>query len=606
MKQEIEDANFGSDAWLRQCVEMEGEEVKAEEFCNESFENTESKFSIKWEKVEQERGQPFENHSQFRQWSKKQQETAQNKAKLKKRGSCKKIVKETSSESTKVLSSFVEEAPISNTRTSGMCTFKCSDCPNTYHGWGAFYRHMKLQHDKNIKMSENEMYLTKVFVYICKICSEKVLCDSAFIFLHLRRRHKIRMSAYREKFNLKKETTSVLVANAPVSETAAPGMCTFKCPECNSQHANYNRFSLHMRYQHETSVKMVESETYLSKVMVHVCKICSSRILSDSIFMSDHFNQKHKLTLQEYRLKYIEGKVSNDLVESREELVENVKYGHNNISQIYYNKVLEASKRQEAIAQNIKKTYYSQANKGENNNVTARKFVSILDKAPLSENATAGLCLFKCLQCTFQNTTWMYFTQHMRKVHQKAVKMSEYEKFASKAFVHVCKVCSDKVLCDSVHFSKHFRQHGLSIKEYRQKYFDKCKTKEAWKAKLEEIMQKGTLYVIKIGNLCSFKCSKCAKVFKSITVLRKHCRDTKCHVYNNDCLYKYLDKVVTHKCKLCSKLLLCDWGIIHSHIKTHRIKTLQEYAENTGCVVVGDRKERETIVKNYSTLGFGP
>ncbi len=118
---------------------------------------------------------------------------------------------------------------------------------------------------------------------------------------------------------------------------------------------------------------------------------------------------------------------------------------------------------------------------------------------------------------------------------------------------------------------------------------------EERKLKNEEIIQTGTLSVRKIGNLCKLRCPDCATLFNSVGGLRKHCNHSDCETFQHEDLYKYLDKSVTHRCKICSKLLLCDWAIIHSHIQSHKIKSLEAYAETTGCIIVGNKREKETI-----------
>ncbi len=159
--------------------------------------------------------------------------------------------------------SLVSEAPISDTKTSGMCAFKCSNCPSQYYGWGGFYNHMKNEHKKHIKMSEHEVFLTKIFAHICRICSEKVLCDSDFLSNHLRKRHKFSMSKYRDKYNIKKveeTTTRPIVAEAPVSKTETKDKCIFKCSECSTEYRFWQGIYKHMKNQHEIHIKWSDRE----------------------------------------------------------------------------------------------------------------------------------------------------------------------------------------------------------------------------------------------------------------------------------------------------------------------------------------------------------
>ncbi len=61
-------------------------------------------------------------------------------------------------------------------------------------------------------------------------------------------------------------------------------------------------------------------------------------------------------------------------------------------------------------------------------------------------------------------------------------------------------------------------------------------------------------------------------------------------------MHTYLLEVITHKCKICSKLLLCDAKTIIQHVLcSHNMKTLTQYANKTGCTV---KQHRERLTKD--------
>ncbi len=477
MKEEKDgDVNCGSDIWLRQSFLMDCEDVKVESDFDESLAtNTKQVSNIKSE-VKQESAAAFELHdAQQTDWRRTEIENAQNENQSMKSNNSNTVVKRKKNtghthKNQKATSSLIEEAPISKTRISGMCTFKCSDCSGNFQAWQTFFKHMKIQHKKHIKMSEHENFLTKVFTHICRVCSMKLLCDTIFLLVHMRKRHKLGMIEYKEKYNLEKEsTTSLIVAEATVSKNASPGKCTFKCSECSCAYTCWKNFSSHMKHRHKIRVKMFESEKYLSKTTVHVCKICSTKLLSESTFLSDHMKSKHKLTITEYRRKYSIQTASKVSMTVQENLSKSVNFGRNKILKKYYSKVLEATKNQKTITQNTtEESYDTFSSNTENNFDSAKKTMLVRAEVPLIENATSGMCIFKCSLCTFQNTNWCYFARHMKRQHSKTAKAFEYEEYLSKAFVHICKVCSCKVICDTVFMANHFQQHGLSLREYRQ------------------------------------------------------------------------------------------------------------------------------------------
>ncbi len=94
-----------------------------------------------------------------------------------------------------------------------------------------------------------------------------------------------------------------------------------------------------------------------------------------------------------------------------------------------------------------------------------------------------------------------------------------------------------------------------------------------------------------ICNLCSFRCPKCYVEYKNLVALQKKCLNTKCHIFSELKLYKYFTKVVTHKCKICSRLLLNDIRCIIQHARNHGMRGAKEYANSTGCTLLKSERE---------------
>ncbi len=222
---------------------------------------------------------------------------------------------------------------------------------------------------------------------------------------------------------------------------------------------------------------------------------------------------------------------------------------------------------------------------------------SILDEAPVSETATTGLCHYTCSKCSVTYIDWAKFVLHMKKQHQSQIGRSQLEDYLSKVVVHICLVCSEKVLCDSGLLATHLRRHKMTITSYRKKY--DCD--EDWKVRNNNMLENGLLLSneIGIGNMCSFVCTVCNKKYKSLRKLRRHFYTVKGHVqmYKSKHLYKYVKDTVTHRCKLCAKLLLCDNYIIQRHLLNHKIKSISEYAEKTGCTVIKCSKARDLLLE---------
>ncbi len=179
--------------------------------------------------------------------------------------------------------------------------------------------------------------------------------------------------------------------------------------------------------------------------------------------------------------------------------------------------------------------------------------------AEVSESAATGLCTFTCPDCSANHRSRVSFELHLKKHHQKEIKMSNFEclKYMTKVTVHVCKICSDKIFCEKGFLKNHFRsKHKLSLASYRKNY--NC---GIYKEKLQKLLETGKMSHYKVGNFCSFKCPKCSRIINSLSNFKTHkhnskrcLQDVRANLWV-ECLH---GDIITHKCKICSKLLLCD------------------------------------------------
>ncbi len=85
-----------------------------------------------------------------------------------------------------------------------------------------------------------------------------------------------------------------------------------------------------------------------------------------------------------------------------------------------------------------------------------------------------------------------------------------------------------------------------------------------------------------VSNLCEYKCPKCHKTYNLRGSFAWHLKKLKHDVVPRTNLSNYMVRRVMHRCKICSKELLCDRGEIHRHAyQAHKIKTMQEYIDMT-------------------------
>ncbi len=326
-------------------------------------------------------------------------------------------------------------------------------------------------------------------------------------------------------------------SNASVSESASPGLCTFKCPDCYLVYTNWIKFGKHLKTTHKKAAAMSEVKRYMVNVTVHVCRICASKILCETSFLVLHL-KKHNLNLEQYRQKY-------------------------------------------------------NCQKG---SATQKGIPKIVENAPVSVRPVSGLCIFKCTDCDSTFTNWESLSSHIKthskwKRHKRKIHSSEFGNFIVKAVVHVCKICSDRIICDRVLLKLHFKsKHKMSLEKYKHQY--KCDS--YWTIKYTRLLQRGSLSANKIGNLCVFSCPVCQKTFKTYSSFGNH-TNISCKSANTTARrLQNLKKVISHKCLLCSKLLLCDLRFIKTHLKGHhKTMTIRKYASITGCSIAGVDMEKD-------------
>ncbi len=96
-------------------------------------------------------------------------------------------------------------------------------------------------------------------------------------------------------------------------------------------------------------------------------------------------------------------------------------------------------------------------------------------------------------------------------------------------------------------------------------------------------------------NLCKYQCPKCRSFYMSREILSRHFK--KVHAFlDQGCFNNYLVKIIAHKCKICSKVLLCDRTTILSHVKyNHEVKNLNEYSDNKDCPKSYNKSARKKL-----------
>ncbi len=236
--------------------------------------------------------------------------------------------------------------------------------------------------------------------------------------------------------------------------------------------------------------------------------------------------------------------------------------------------------------------YPAEIETGKQRNVNGRKsnksknpesLSLIMRNAPVEKTETSGKCCFECPACHSTYKSWGGFSRHMTRDHNRQSRLSEWERFAKNVSVHICRICSKRVLCDSMFVAQHLKTiHDITIRVYVKKYIS-----DSYWIQHEEMLKKGRMSENIIGNHCTFKCPNCNKTFYCYYTFQSHGQKSKKHCVNSKFkdLPKHIQEIVIHKCKICSKVILCSRELIRTHVQGHKFKTLPEYAQRTGCLL---------------------
>ncbi len=85
-----------------------------------------------------------------------------------------------------------------------------------------------------------------------------------------------------------------------------------------------------------------------------------------------------------------------------------------------------------------------------------------------------NMCIFQCLKCGISLNAWKALMEHMAKVCFQKLTMTEVDRYITRAICHVCKVCSDKILCDRTMIIRHLRTKHKMISSFLQQKTRKC------------------------------------------------------------------------------------------------------------------------------------
>ncbi len=416
-----------------------------------------------------------------------------------------------------------EKAEVSE-RFASLCMFRCPQCNEEFTALNNLRTHVALEskcHMK-IKIANVSDFITKIVCHLCKICSEKVLCDTVFIKRHLYGKHQMGTKDYVTKFALDTSNRSL---KGTYSDKIIGNFCLYQCQVCEKQFKTNMTFKLHNKM-----CRHKKKKAFLLKIVYHQCKLCNKTCFCEIDNIQRHLRNFHGTTLDEYCR-------DNSCILDGTTLSKNTK----RVSASSDNAVEQLCKRSEA---------------------------------EISDNATT-MCRFKCPECMKEIRGWYQLKRHYKDSLnyrcRKICSVNNVAEYISKVVIHVCRLCSAKTLCDYYFIIRHLKkEHNKMIfKEYVKK-FNLDTSEEAYDGTYSETV---------IGNLCLYKCGTCDMECSQMSSLKKHMR------FFSHKAGEILEKKVYHKCKICGKTILCNQVTIKSHLRLVHGITIQDYCQNNNCKI---------------------
>ena len=192
-------------------------------------------------------------------------------------------------------------------------------------------------------------------------------------------------------------------------------------------------------------------------------------------------------------------------------------------------------------------------------------------------------CQFSCGQCSKNFQSYEKMIKHRKNAGCTKVPMQ-----VSVASAYMCSICSVIVLNDLTQINSHYRdKHGVCFRKHMQRIIGgegRLPQQHSVYNQRERAAKflEGCPLSSEVGNMCSFRCRGCNKIFTSLWYFKHHsyCLQKKglppCSGDTGNWLHS-VEKAVAHKCKMCSKLILCDRERLRRHIQTQHKITVDTY-----------------------------
>ncbi len=401
--------------------------------------------------------------------------------------------------------------------------------------------------------------------------------------------------------------------------------CIFNCAACSEAFNGWANLRYHFSKVHpKQKLPMTEVPKFLCKPVCHVCKICSTSLLCDTIFLRRHV-KKHKMSLSQYKIKlgliidksllevtYSEKVLGNlcryKCIDCGNEFItpctfqrHKKKTGHSQKKtpgDSMTKKVCHQCKlcRMTVLCDSATLQYHMKRN----HKISVEEYCkktgcvnkkSFLEALPISKDI-GDFCVYACDICKKKYYSSVNFNRHILK-HKRRFN-APLSKYIVAGFSYQCQKCGKLMLCDKSVVTSHMKNsHGgqkidnetSSNDTKRVRYNELCAT-FIKKAPVSSIIWKKPVMPLtniplkeitsKIGNMCTFTCLICnAKDFPTWHKLKSHCKT----VHNVSLAYNssLISLARCHGCMICQSAILCDRTFIAMHLSNAHKMSLPKY-----------------------------
>ncbi len=462
------------------------------------------------------------------------------------------VVTETSVPWEKLLEQATKSSKVEN-----MCKFECQKCNIMYKSKPGLTSHFsKTGHGKN-NIGDIRKCVMKLVAHKCKVCSKLLMCDTKVIQTHIKvhkiesikeykklkneKVHRSNKISNNKKVEMEKNDNSL--ENSKVSEELG-NLCKYKCPTCKQVYNSAGSLRKHFLDTRHADLSRKALNSFLTKIVAHICKICSMKVLCDKMALYSHMFLHGIKSLKEY----------------------------------------------------ITTTKARRVEEQENNTELLQNFCKKISMKYQITGAVGSLCRYTCDKCDYFCQTWPTLKRHCSNSGHGP--LSPATKYLAHVVIHKCKVCDELLLADKYFIEVHLQKHQVTTRDY-VKIASITNSKETWYKQYHKELKKAirdipavpakTDYSLQanslpesnvtkhLGDISFFKCPHCSTSGISYNSLLAHCRtkhNISCVAYDQN----LLEEARYHQCHICSENLLCDSAIVRKHLgQKHGGMNLSEY-----------------------------